>query len=70
VPETVDLYGLTKDDFIDGLERPLGAASFIDMLPTPTSRCSSNRHHKHTAQGKNQARPSREGLIFPVPEGL
>ncbi len=28
---TMDLYGLTKDDFIDGLETPLGAASFIDM---------------------------------------
>jgi peroxiredoxin family protein len=28
---TMDLYGLKKDDFIDGLETPLGAASFIDM---------------------------------------
>jgi peroxiredoxin family protein len=28
---TMDLYGFTKDDFIDGLESPLGAASFIDM---------------------------------------
>jgi peroxiredoxin family protein len=28
---TMDLYGLTKDDFIDGIETPLGAASFIDM---------------------------------------
>ena len=28
---TMDLYGLTKEDFIDGLETPLGAASFIDM---------------------------------------
>ena len=28
---TMDLYGLTKDDFIDGLQTPLGAASFIDM---------------------------------------
>jgi peroxiredoxin family protein len=28
---TMDLYGLTKDDFIDGLQPPLGAASFIDM---------------------------------------
>jgi peroxiredoxin family protein len=28
---TMDLYGFTKDDFIDGLETPLGAASFIDM---------------------------------------
>ena len=28
---TMDLYGLTKDDFIEGLETPLGAASFIDM---------------------------------------
>jgi peroxiredoxin family protein len=28
---TMDLYGLAKDDFIDGLEVPLGAASFIDM---------------------------------------
>jgi peroxiredoxin family protein len=28
---TMDLYGFTKDDFIDGLEPPLGAASFIDM---------------------------------------
>jgi peroxiredoxin family protein len=28
---TMDLYGLKKDDFIDGLEPPLGAASFIDM---------------------------------------
>jgi peroxiredoxin family protein len=27
----MELYGLTKDDFIDGLEAPLGAASFIDM---------------------------------------
>ena len=24
-------YGLTKDDFIDGIEPTLGAASFIDM---------------------------------------
>ncbi len=28
---TMELYGLTKDDFIDGLQAPLGAASFIDM---------------------------------------
>jgi len=28
---TMDLYGLTKDDFIDGLESPAGAASFIDV---------------------------------------
>jgi peroxiredoxin family protein len=28
---TMDLYGLTKDDFVDGLQPPLGAASFIDM---------------------------------------
>ena len=28
---TMDLYGLTKDDFIDGLGAPMGAASFIDM---------------------------------------
>ena len=28
---TMDLYGLGKDDFIDGLEPPLGAASFIEM---------------------------------------
>lgn len=28
---TMDLYGLSKDDFIDGLQPPLGAASFIDM---------------------------------------
>jgi peroxiredoxin family protein len=28
---TMELYGLTKDDFIDGLESPLGAASFIEM---------------------------------------
>lgn len=28
---TMELYGLTKDDFIDGVEPPLGAASFLDM---------------------------------------
>ncbi|MDA8072027.1 MAG: DsrE/DsrF/DrsH-like family protein [Actinomycetota bacterium] len=28
---TMELYGLSKDDFIDGLEAPLGAASFIEM---------------------------------------
>lgn len=29
---TMELYGLNpKEDFIDGLETPLGAASFIDM---------------------------------------
>jgi peroxiredoxin family protein len=28
---TMDLYGLTRDDFIDGLHPTLGAASFIDM---------------------------------------
>ncbi|MHB1534241.1 MAG: DsrE/DsrF/DrsH-like family protein [Acidimicrobiales bacterium] len=28
---TMELYGLTKDDFIDGLEPPMGAATFIDM---------------------------------------
>jgi peroxiredoxin family protein len=28
---TMDLYGFSKDDFIDGLEPPLGAASFIEM---------------------------------------
>lgn len=28
---TMELYGFTKDDFIDGLETPMGAASFIDM---------------------------------------
>lgn len=28
---TMDLYGLTKEDFIDGLEPPMGAASFISM---------------------------------------
>ena len=28
---TMDLYGLTTEDFIDGLQPTLGAASFIDM---------------------------------------
>jgi peroxiredoxin family protein len=28
---TMDLYGLTRDDFIDGLQASVGAASFIDM---------------------------------------
>lgn len=28
---TMDLYGLTTDDFIDGLQPTAGAASFIDM---------------------------------------
>lgn len=28
---TMELYGFTKDDFIDGLEPPIGAASFINM---------------------------------------
>ena len=28
---TMDLYGLTKEDFIEGLGPPMGAASFIDM---------------------------------------
>lgn len=28
---TMELYGLSKDDFIDGLQPSLGAASFIDM---------------------------------------
>ena len=28
---TMDLYGLSKDDFIDGLEPSMGAASFIEM---------------------------------------
>ncbi len=28
---TMDLYGLSKDDFIDGVSIPIGAASFIDM---------------------------------------
>ncbi len=29
---TMELYGLTKDDFIDNLETPLGAASAIEMM--------------------------------------
>ncbi len=28
---TMDLYGLSKDDFVEGLEPPVGAASFIEM---------------------------------------
>ena len=28
---TMDLYGLTKDDFIEGISVPIGAASFINM---------------------------------------
>ena len=28
---TMDLYGFTKEDFIEGLQPPMGAASFIDM---------------------------------------
>ncbi len=28
---TMELYGLTKEDLIDGIEPPAGAASFIDM---------------------------------------
>jgi peroxiredoxin family protein len=28
---TMELYGLNKEDFIDGLGTPMGAASFIDM---------------------------------------
>lgn len=28
---SMELYGLSKDDFIDGLQPPLGATSFIDM---------------------------------------
>ena len=28
---TMDLYGFTKEDVIDGLGAPMGAASFLDM---------------------------------------
>lgn len=28
---TMDLYGFSKDDFVDGLGPPLGAASYLDM---------------------------------------
>jgi len=28
---TMELYGLSKDDMIDGIEPPIGAASFINM---------------------------------------
>lgn len=28
---TMELYGFEKDDFIDGLEAPVGAASYLDM---------------------------------------
>jgi peroxiredoxin family protein len=28
---TMDLYGLTKEDFIDGLQPTMGAASFLDL---------------------------------------
>lgn len=28
---TMELYGLSKDDFIEGLEPPMGAATFIDI---------------------------------------
>ncbi len=28
---TMDLYGLSKDDFIEGAQPPVGAATFIDM---------------------------------------
>ncbi|ACU53915.1 putative NADH dehydrogenase [Acidimicrobium ferrooxidans DSM 10331] len=28
---TMELYGLSKDDFIEGLQPPIGAASFINM---------------------------------------
>ena len=28
---TMELYGLSKDDFIGGIQTPIGAASFIDM---------------------------------------
>jgi peroxiredoxin family protein len=28
---TMELYGLSKEDFIDGLQPPIGAASFINM---------------------------------------
>ena len=28
---TMDLYGLRKEDFIDGLQPSMGAASFLDM---------------------------------------
>jgi peroxiredoxin family protein len=28
---TMELYGLSKDDMIDGLQPPIGAASFINM---------------------------------------
>ncbi|MDA8311575.1 MAG: DsrE/DsrF/DrsH-like family protein [Actinomycetota bacterium] len=28
---TMELYGLTKDDFIEGIEPPIGAASYIEM---------------------------------------
>lgn len=27
----MELYGFSKDDFIDGLEAPEGAASFLDV---------------------------------------
>lgn len=28
---TMDLYGLSKDDFLDDIEAPVGAASYLDM---------------------------------------
>ena len=27
---TMELYGIRKDDFIDGLQQPMGAASFLE----------------------------------------
>ena len=41
---TMDLYGLTKEDFIDGLGAPWAPPASSTWPPTPTSGCSSEAY--------------------------
>lgn len=38
---TMDVFGFSKDDFIDGVEIG-GAATFLEFAAKPTSSCSSD----------------------------
>ncbi len=45
---TMDMFGLKREDMIDGMGEPAGAATVIELMTEPTPfRCSSRARNSH-----------------------
>jgi len=63
---TMDLYGLSTSDFIDGLQPTLGAPASSTWRPRPTSSCSSEITAELERSFDVHAAPANSAEAWPV----